>query len=271
MKKLLIAFLAAFLLASCSSPVLKWIDTPSEGGGRISGNPADKEIVSLSFGIEGETVLPFGKNPDSTGKIPISVILPIGSSAGALRPVITFIGKSLTPPSGEVENFTSPVGYTVTAEDGTTRDYIVKVSVKTEDSKEIIRFALDVSGTGDSALSAEGIIDDEAGTIIVSVPTGVDIRSMNAHITHTGVSVTGPLGNPHPDETFDFNGDFSAPTTWTVVAQNNTTKTYTVTVVGEKSHDKEITHFSFHVANEEVIIGGEPQSDGKYPILVIVP
>jgi hypothetical protein len=272
MKKLLTAFLTAFLLASCSSPVLKWIDTPDGGTeGRISGNSADKEIISFSFGIEGETVLPFGRNPDSTGKIPISVILPTGSSANALRPVITFIGKSLTPPSGEAGDFTSPVVYTVTAEDGTTRDYIVKVSVKTEDSKAIIRFALDVSGTGDSALSAEGIIDEEAGTIIVSVPAGTDIRSMNAHITHTGVSVTGPLGNPHPDETFDFNGNFSAPTTWTVIAQNHTTKTYTVTVVREKSHDKEITHFSLGIPGENDIIGGEPQPDGKYPILAIVP
>jgi hypothetical protein len=272
MKKFLPVFLVLSLLAACSNPVLKWIDTPERDNGRtLSGRPDEKEIISFTFGLDGETDLPVGKTPDRTGKYPISVILPAGTRVESLGPEIGYIGRNLDPPSGEREDFRSPVVYTVTAEDDSTREYVVRVYVKTAESKEIVRFALDVSGTGDTALSAEGVIDGEAGTIFVSVPAGLDTRNVNARIAHTGASVTGPLGNPHPTETFDFRGDFSAPTIWTVVAQDHTTKTYTVTVVREKSHDKEITRFSFGIAGEDVIIGGEPQPDGKYPILAIVP
>jgi hypothetical protein len=271
MKKLLSLFFAVSLFAACSNPVLKWIDTPEGDNSRVIGQLGAKEILSFTFGIEGETDLPIGKIPDGTGKYPISIILPIGSSVGSLSPEITYIGENLDPPSGKAGNFTSPVVYTVTAEDGSTRDYIVKVYVKDDASKAIVRFTLDVSGTGDLALSAEGIIDEAAGTIVVGVPVGTDAKSLTAHVAHTGMSVTGPLGNPHPAETFDFVGNFSAPTTWTVIARNYTTKTYTVTVVREKNDEKRITDFSFGISGEDVIIGDAPRPDGKYPILAVVP
>jgi hypothetical protein len=271
MRNSLFAIVALSLLVSCSSPVLKWIDTPGGTSGRISGQTADKEILSFTFGIEGETDLPIGKIPDSTGKIPILIILPLGTDAGSLSPTIAYVGKSLSPASGEAGDFRSPVVYTVVAEDDSSRDYIVRVYARNEASKAIVRFALDVSGNGDLALIAQGIIDEDTGAITVSVPAGLDIRNVNAHVAHTGVNVIGPLGNPHLDASFSFAGDFSAPTLWTVIAQDQTAKIYTVTVVREKSHDKEITRFSFGIVGEDVIIGGEPQPDGKYPILAIVP
>jgi hypothetical protein len=271
MKKLVTAFFAVFLLASCSSPVLKWIDIPAGKGGRIIGQPADKEIVSFSFGIEDETDLPIGKNPDSTGKIPISVILPEGTPVTRLAPAVEYIGKNLTPAPGEAGDFSSPKVYTVTAEDDSSRDYVVKVFLKSQTSKEIVRFALDVSETGSSALTVEGVIDQAAGAITVSVPAGTNTKSLTAHIAHTGVAVQDPLNQSYVDETFSVTSrDFSAPTDWTVTAGDHSAKTYTVTVTREKSHDKEILSFSL-VSGDNVIIGGEPQPDGKYPILAIVP
>ena len=47
MKNILFTFVAISLLASCSSPVLKWIDVP------VSGNTAEKEILSFSFDTDG--------------------------------------------------------------------------------------------------------------------------------------------------------------------------------------------------------------------------
>ncbi|MDR2404204.1 MAG: DUF5018 domain-containing protein [Spirochaetaceae bacterium] len=274
MKRILLVFLSVFFLASCSNPVLKWIKIPDGGQGRITSQSDGKEIVSFSFDIEGEIDLPIGNNPDSTGKIPIAVILPEGTDARSLSPAVTYIGKSLSPASGEAGDFRSPVFYTVTGEDGSSRDYIVRVYVKDDASKAIVRFAIDVSGgsgTGDSTLTAEGVIDEAAGLITVSVPAETDIKSLTAHITHTGATVLTPLKQSFMDETFISNGDFSSPAEWTVIARDHTTKTYTVTVFKEKSHDKEITHFSFGISGENAIIGGEPRSDGKYPILVVIP
>jgi hypothetical protein len=243
MRKHVILLVFVSLLTACSSPVLKWIDTPaagSGGDGRVAGQTDAKEIVSFSFGIDGETDLPIGKDAGSSGEIPILIILPMGTSLDGLSPKITYIGKSLNPPSGKPGNFSSPVVYTVTAEDGSTRDYIVRVYVKGLSSKEIIRFTIDLSQTGDFSLGAEGMIVQDTGNITVAVPAGTVLKALTARITHTATGVTGPLGRFHPEETFTFYGDFSGPTTWTAVAQDYTTKMYTVQVVRAKDSFKEI-------------------------------
>jgi hypothetical protein len=272
MRKAFFIFLTLVLFGSCSNPVLKWIDTPGTKA-RVEGNSGDKEIISFTFGMgsEKENDLPISRSLDHRGKIPISVILSEVNSLRSLRPEVLFIGESLSPNSGTPQDFSnsvvSPVVYTVTAMDGSTRDYGVQVYLKTESSKEIVRFAVDVS----SGLTAEGIVNQEAGTIIVSVPADTDTKNLSAHIAHTGQTVQDPANSSYTGSTFDTSGDFSAPGIWTVIAHDGGTKTYTVTVDREKNDAKEITSFSFHLAGEEDIIGAEPQPDGKYPILVVLP
>ena len=48
----------------------------------------------------------------------------------SLAPIITHTGASIDPASGVAQDFSSPVTYTVTALDGTTREYTVTVTVK---------------------------------------------------------------------------------------------------------------------------------------------
>jgi hypothetical protein len=274
MKRYVIPFvLVSLFLAACPSPVLKWIETSADSSGpaRLSRQGDAKEIVSFSFGIDGETDFPIGTAADISGKIPILVILPEGTGLGNLAPQVTYIGKSLTPPSGEPGNFSSPAAYTVTAENGTTRDYIVRVYEKGASTKEIIRFTLDIFRDGGSPLGAEGIINQDTGDITITVVAGTALTALTAHITHTGAGVTGPLGRYHPDETFSFYGDFSNPTAWTVYARDESTKTYIVRVIWEKDDAKEITAFSLGQPGETDIIGAEPRSDGVYPILALVP
>jgi hypothetical protein len=270
MKKIVSAVFVAFLLAACSSPVLKWIDTPIGGEDGLSGQSGSKEIVSFSFGKNGEMDLPFGKSYDRSGGIPISIILPQGTGS-SLTPTVKYIGKSLNPSSGTLQDFSSPVAYTVIAEDNSSLNYIVRVYERGSATKAIVRFALDVSQTGGSVLAAEGIISEEEGIITVNVPAETVISSLTAHVAHTGELARDPRGGSHPETTFTFNGDFSASTTWTVIAQDNSEKTYIVSVVKEKSDAKEIKQFSLGIPDEKVVISGEPRSDGKYPILVIVP
>ncbi|OWW24558.1 hypothetical protein B4Q04_14670 [Zobellia sp. OII3] len=59
----------------------------------------------------------------------ITVNLPSGTDVKSLAPTITFIGETLSPESEVEQDFTDPVSYTVTAEDGTTQDYVVTVTV----------------------------------------------------------------------------------------------------------------------------------------------
>lgn len=61
---------------------------------------------------------------DTTGTITIT--LPYGTDLTALKPAITLKGAvSVSPASGATVNLSSPVTYTVTAEDGTTKTYTV--------------------------------------------------------------------------------------------------------------------------------------------------
>ena len=57
----------------------------------------------------------------------ISLTVPGGTDLKALVPDITYTGVDITPEPGVAQDFSRPVIYTVTAADGSTRDYLVRV------------------------------------------------------------------------------------------------------------------------------------------------
>jgi len=85
---------------------------------------SDKKITAFSFAV-----------PQANGEIDekaktISVSVPNGTDVTALVPTIAVSEKAtVSPASGEAQNFTDPVIYTVTAENGSTADYTVTVKV----------------------------------------------------------------------------------------------------------------------------------------------
>lgn len=58
----------------------------------------------------------------------IAVTVPYGTNVTALVPTFTITGASVSPLGGVAQNFTSPVTYTVTADDATTKNYTVTVN-----------------------------------------------------------------------------------------------------------------------------------------------
>ncbi|MDR2245609.1 MAG: DUF5018 domain-containing protein [Treponema sp.] len=149
----------------------------------------------------------------SIGTSSISVTVPYGTSLGSLAPVITVsAGATVSPLSGVARNFTNPVTYTVTAEDGTQKTYTVTVSVAKSSAANITGFTLaGVSGSiGTSSIS-------------VTVPYGTSLGSLAPGITVS----PGATVSPASGVAWNFNN----PVTYTVTAENGTTqKTYTVTV-----------------------------------------
>jgi hypothetical protein len=83
---------------------------------------SDKKITAFSFAA-----------PQAKGEIDekaktISVSVPNNTDVIALVPSITVSEKAtVSPASGEAQNFTNPITYTVTAEDGSTANYVVTV------------------------------------------------------------------------------------------------------------------------------------------------
>lgn len=59
----------------------------------------------------------------------IGITVPFGTDVTFLIPTITITGTSVSPGSGDIQDFTNPVTYTVFAEEGITQDYVVTVTI----------------------------------------------------------------------------------------------------------------------------------------------
>ncbi|ANQ52571.1 hypothetical protein MY04_5239 [Flammeovirga sp. MY04] len=93
---------------------------------------SNKEIISFEI-TNGETII---NEEEKT----INVVLPAGSSVTALTPIIKVSDfASVIPNSNVVQDFTNPVDYTVTAENGSTITYSVIVI------KEVVEVAISFS------------------------------------------------------------------------------------------------------------------------------
>ncbi|MEI6079707.1 MAG: hypothetical protein WCQ53_03610, partial [bacterium] len=175
--------------------------------------PASSKNIT-SFSVVGAEAIISGTN--------ISVTVPFGTDVSNLTPSITHTGTGIAPALGTAQDFSLPITYTVTAEDGSTQDYTVTVTVASSSSKAITSFSL------------EGVEANIAGTVIsVTLPFGTNISALTPVISHTGASIN-PNGVAQ---------DFNVPVTYTVTAADTTTQDYTVNVTVASSSSKAITDF----------------------------
>ncbi|BDX38408.1 hypothetical protein CYCD_17630 [Tenuifilaceae bacterium CYCD] len=144
-----------------------------------------------------------------------------GTAVTALTPTIKVSNfATISPASGVATDFTNPVTYTVTAQDGTTLAWTVTVTVSSTPSskKDITSFAI-ANQLGTS------VIDATAGTVTVLMPYGTTLTSLAPTITvSAGATINPASGTPQ---------DFSSAVTYTVTAQNTETKAWTVTVTNQ--------------------------------------
>jgi eukaryotic-like serine/threonine-protein kinase len=84
----------------------------------------EKEISYFGFKVADNSSLTVEiKGSISTDSI--KLFFPTSISLASLVPSIIFKGKSISPQTGVAQNFTNAVTYTITAEDGTIRKYVV--------------------------------------------------------------------------------------------------------------------------------------------------
>jgi len=150
---------------------------------------------------------------DETKKT-ISVDVPTGTDVTGLTPSLKVSPKASYAPVGP-QDFTDPVIYTVTAEDGSTQDYTVTVTAgpARSSAKAITAFSF-------ANPDATGTIDEAEKTISVDVPYGTDVTSLTPSLTIS----------PKASYTPDGPQDFTNPVTYTVTAENGSTQDYVVTV-----------------------------------------
>ena len=149
----------------------------------------------------------------------IAVSMPFGSVLTNLVPTTLTISSNATisPLANSAQDFSSPVVYTVTAQDNSTKTWTVTATIVTSTLKEITAFQLAPSQIGASS------INSGAGTIAVNMPLGSTLTNLvPTTLTISSNATISPLANSAQD--------FSNPVVYTVTAQDNSTKTWTVTV-----------------------------------------
>lgn len=172
---------------------------------------SEKAITSFTLGL----------TPPVAGTITgnnIAVTVPSGTDVTALAPVIVVSeGASISPNSGVAQDFTSPVTYTVTAEDGTTSAYTATVTVTPAQSSaaDITSFVL-----GGLTPPVAGTID--GNNITATVPARTDLTALVPTIVISDNATVDPASGVAQD--------FTSPVTYTVTAEDGTTNEYTVTI-----------------------------------------
>ena len=128
--------------------------------------------------------------------------------------------------SGVTSNdFSSPVTYRVTAEDGSTEEYVVSIQ---STSKSITSFSLTQALNPNlSASEVNGVIDESGKTITLQV-NGTALPNLIATFSMSAGAKVEVAGVPQ--ESGVTSNDFSNPVTYRVTAEDGSTEDYTVSV-----------------------------------------
>ena len=144
-------------------------------GTTTSGQSGEKQIVSFEVTVDGEVR---AGSIDETNHT-VSLTLPAGTDVTALAPLVTVSEKAtLSPASGTARDFTAPVTYTVTAEDGSAQEYTATVTVLGE-SPAADRAALDAA-IATAAATKAGIAVDTAAANVPAGTQWVDQAALDA-------------------------------------------------------------------------------------------
>jgi len=185
-----IGFALLFLVLSCKDKVAQPVKS------------AEKAITAFAFNSLSPAVTA------TVSGTSIAAVVPFNTDLTALAPTITSSTKAtVSPASGTAQNFTNPVTYTVTTEDGTKQTYTVTVTVTKAPAPTITSFIPTTAvegtkvvliGTGFSAKAADNLIKfgtvsavtDSASTtrLVTSVPKGA--TTGNITITVGGQTAT---------------------------------------------------------------------------------
>ncbi|MCK8496032.1 hypothetical protein M0L20_29470 [Spirosoma sp. RP8] len=168
-----------------------------------------------------------------------TVTVPAGTDVRAIS--LSFelpSGATVKPASGSQQNFTNPVTYTVTAEDGSTKAYTVKMAIASAPSaidKQITAFTFE-----DLNPVVSATINQATQIIEATVPSFVNITSLEPTITISPKAVVFPASKSRQN--------FTNPVSYTVTAENGSIQRYEVRVT------KKIAVASII---QEVVAGGE--------------
>ena len=178
----------------------------------------ENKITSFSF----NEFTPFVIGVINKATKTVILTVPYGTDTTNLTPsVVVSEEASINPSSGIIQDFTTPVIYTVTAQNGNTQDYAVTVESELNTEKKINSFSFN-----GMIPVVDGIINETDKTIALTVPYETNAKTLIPSIEISGDAAIVP-GN-------ETTVDFTETVIYTVTAQNDDTQDYLVTVIREK-------------------------------------
>ncbi|MCK5066925.1 MAG: hypothetical protein KAR16_05785, partial [Bacteroidales bacterium] len=187
----------------------------------------ETDVTAFSFP---EQILPEIIDP---GLGTISIEVPYGTDLSALAPdnILLSRGATISPAVGQPQDFSSPVVYTVTAQDeSTTRDWTVTVVYSPNTATVITAFNI-------PELVAPATINTLVQLVMGSVPYGTDLTTLVPTIAVSPGASINPVSGVATD--------FSSPITYTVTAEDGITiQDWVVAILVEPNTATDITSFN---------------------------
>jgi hypothetical protein len=144
-------------------------------------------------------------------------------------------------PNQTTNNFETPLTFRVHAKDTTFKDYTVTVEKGLPDSKDFLNYQID-------SINVKGIIS--GNTVQLYLPTGTDTSSLVSIFSHSGKQVY--IGSIEQIAGQTVN-DFSQPLVYTVIADDNSKKEYTVFANLAPADSKELKAFTINNSKGQIV------------------
>ena len=198
----------------------------------------EKEIKSFKFEKANNPSLA----ADAVGTIDgknISVTVSSGAELSALKATFTLspraalkIGTTVQVDKTTVNSYSSPVTYTVVAEDGSTTDYTVTVTRLFSSEKSILSYAFEKAKNPALLYDIQATIDQQGRKITCSFPEGAAKDQLVATFTASS-RATVKVGSVEQQSGVTPN-NFSSPVAYQVVAEDGSAVNYTFEVSPEQ-------------------------------------
>jgi len=133
-------------------------NTPNNTNTTDTVNHSQKQINSVVFSFASNPALGYDIS-SVVGSDTIKCLFAPNTTINNLVPDISFLGKSISPASKTARDFTRPVTYTVTAEDGTTKQYVFSCSVAADSAAMLVGkwTLLKDSSTNNNFVTTDGV------------------------------------------------------------------------------------------------------------------
>ncbi|WP_396590953.1 leucine-rich repeat domain-containing protein [Allomuricauda sp. R78024] len=183
----------------------------------------------------------------------ITAEVPSGTNITSLRPTIGFSEDAEVSPKQKVaKDFSEPIEYKITAQDGTERIYDVTVTVGKSDAKTITSFQFLTKDNETLSEDVKAEIDEEAKTITAEMPFGTDVTALKPVI-----EISEKAGAaPGIKETVDF----SEAVTYKIMAEDGSEVEYVVSILLTEPTDRQVL-IEFFNANPDNVLSWDLEDE----------